>query len=193
MQPKGKLYRMIAVSLMSSIAYVLMLLDFPFPGLPPFLKIDLSDVPALLSGIVFGPVAGITVEAIKNILHYGVQGSMTGVPVGQFANFIAGSLFIVPAAILFRKYRSKKGLTLGLLTGALTMTLMMALLNYVLILPAYTWFLNYDPMTSEMMTQLIITGITPFNLIKSTIVAGLFIMIYYKLSPYLNRMEQRSS
>ena len=58
----------------SSIAYLLMMLDFPFPGLPPFLKIDFSDVPALIAAIIFGPVAGIIVEAIKNILHYGIQG-----------------------------------------------------------------------------------------------------------------------
>lgn len=189
---KGKLYRTISVSIMSSIAYVLMLLDFPFPGLPPFLKIDLSDVPALLCAIVFGPLAGVTVEAVKNVLHYSVQGSMTGVPVGQIANFIAGCLFIVPTSLLFRKYRSKKGLTFGLTTGAFTMTILMAVLNYFLILPAYTWFLNYDQMSSEMMTQLIVTGITPFNLIKSAIVAGLFFMLYLRISPHLKRWEQHT-
>ena len=44
--------------MLSSIAYLLMMLDFPFPGLPPFLKIDFSDVPALIAAIIFGPIAG---------------------------------------------------------------------------------------------------------------------------------------
>ncbi|WP_257348395.1 ECF transporter S component [Pseudalkalibacillus decolorationis] len=190
MQKKGKLYRMIAVSILSSIAYLLMMLDFPFPGLPPFLEIDVSDVPALLAGVVFGPIAGVTVEAIKNGLHYGVQGSMTGVPVGQIANFLAGSLFVVPVSLLFRKYRSKKGLTLGLITGTLSMTLFMAVLNYIIILPAYTWFLGYEQMSTSGMIQFIVKAITPFNLIKSGIVAILFFILYTKIAPHLKRLEQ---
>ena len=97
------------------------------------MKIDFSDVPALIAAIIFGPVAGVIVEAIKNILHYGIQGSLTGVPVGEIANFIAGCLFIGPAAFLFRKYRTVKSLTTGLMLGTITMALIMSVLNYIII------------------------------------------------------------
>ncbi|MBD7962826.1 ECF transporter S component [Fictibacillus sp. Sa2CUA10] len=176
---------MVAVSMLSTIAYVLMMLDFPFPGLPPFLKIDFSEVPALLAAIIFGPAAGIMVEAIKNVLHYGIVGSFTGVPVGQIANFVAGILFILPVSYLFRKKNSVKRLSAGLILGTVLMTFMMGLLNYLIILPAYTWFLGADPMSSQMMLDLILKGITPFNLIKGTIITLLFVALYNRMQPWV--------
>ncbi|WP_228116160.1 ECF transporter S component [Fictibacillus phosphorivorans] len=182
---KGKIKQMVAVSMLSTIAYVLMMLDFPFPGLPPFLKIDFSEVPALLAAIIFGPAAGVMVEAIKNVLHYGIVGSFTGVPVGQIANFVAGILFILPVSYLFRKKNSVKRLSAGLILGTVLMTFMMGLLNYLIILPAYTWFLGADPMSSQMMLDLILKGITPFNLIKGTIITLLFVALYNRMQPWV--------
>lgn len=78
MKQKNSVVQMVSVAMLSSIAYLLMMLDFPFPGFPPFLKIDFSDIPALIAAIVFSPIAGVVVEGIKNILYYGVQGSLTG-------------------------------------------------------------------------------------------------------------------
>ena len=69
MKQKNSVVQMVSVAMLSSIAYLLMMLDFPFPGLPPFLKIDFSDVPALIAAIIFSPIAGVIVEAIKNILY----------------------------------------------------------------------------------------------------------------------------
>ncbi|GGB46455.1 ECF transporter S component [Fictibacillus barbaricus] len=182
---KGKIKQMVAVSMLSTIAYVLMMFDFPFPGLPPFLQIDFSEVPALLAAIIFGPAAGVMVEAIKNVLHYGITGSFTGVPVGQLANFVAGILFILPVSYLFRKKHTVKRLSIGLVFGTVLMTFMMGLLNYVIILPAYTWFLGADPMSSQMMIELILKGIAPFNLIKGTIITLLFIALYNRMQPWV--------
>jgi riboflavin transporter FmnP len=190
---KGKVKQMVAVSMLSTIAYVLMMLDFPFPGLPPFLKIDFSDVPALLAAIIFGPLAGIMVEAIKNMLHYGIVGSFTGVPVGQLANFIAGIMFILPVSYMFRKKHTVKRLSMGLITGTVLMTLMMGLLNYLIILPAYTWFLGAEPMTNQSMINLILVGITPFNLIKGTIITLLFVVLFTRLQPWvIKQMNQQA-
>lgn len=102
-----KVKKLVVISMLSSIAFVLMLLNFPFPGLPDYLKIDFSDVPAIIAILIYGPLAGIAVEAIKNVLQYIIQGSMAGVPVGQIANFIAGTLFILPTAFLFKAELSK--------------------------------------------------------------------------------------
>lgn len=190
---KGKIKQMVAVSMLSTIAYVLMMFDFPFPGLPPFLQIDFSEVPALLAAIIFGPAAGVMVEAIKNVLHYGITGSFTGVPVGQLANFVAGILFILPVSYLFRKKHTVKRLSIGLIFGTVLMTFMMGLLNYVIILPAYTWFLGADPMSSQMMIELILKGIAPFNLIKGTIITLLFIALYNRMQPWvMKQMTQQA-
>jgi riboflavin transporter len=190
---KGKIKQMVTVSMLSTIAYVLMMLDFPFPGLPPFLKIDFSEVPALLAAVIFGPLAGVMVEAIKNMLHYGIVGSFTGVPVGQLANFIAGILFILPVSYMFRKKHTVKRLSIGLVLGTVLMTLTMGLLNYLVILPAYTWFLGAKPMTNDMMINVILVGITPFNLIKGTIIALLFLILFTRLRPWVIRQISSQS
>ncbi|MGR3777575.1 ECF transporter S component [Bacillus paramycoides] len=185
MKQKNSVVQMVSVAMLSSIAYLLMMLDFPFPGLPPFLKIDFSDVPALIAAIIFGPIAGVIVEAIKNVLYYGIQGSLTGVPVGEIANFIAGCLFIGPASFLFRKYRSVKSLTTGLMLGTITMTVIMSVLNYFIILPAYTWFLNSPAMSSDVMRQTIITAILPFNIIKGIVVTIVFVALFSRLKVWV--------
>ncbi|WP_242217241.1 ECF transporter S component [Bacillus cereus group sp. BfR-BA-01380] len=185
MKQQKSVVKMMSVAMLSSIAYLLMMLDFPFPGLPPFLKIDFSDVPALIVAIIFGPLSGVIVEAIKNVLYYGIQGSLTGVPVGEVANFIAGCLFILPASILFRKHQTVKSLTTGLMLGAICMTLIMSVLNYFIILPAYTWFLGQPAMSSGAMRQTIVAAILPFNLIKGIIVTIVFVPLFSRLKVWV--------
>ncbi len=177
--------KMVTVAMLGSISYLLMMLDFPFPGLPVFLRIDFSDVPGLVAAILFGPGAMMIVEATKNILYYVVQGSFMGVPVGEVANFIAGCVFILPAAYFYRKYYSVKGLTTGLVVGTTIMTIGMSILNYYLILPAYTWFLNSPAMSSSAMKQLIITGILPFNIIKGVLVAVVSVLLVSRLQVWM--------
>ncbi|MCA0989042.1 ECF transporter S component [Guptibacillus algicola] len=191
MKTVSKTQRMIVVAMFSSISYLLMLLDFPLPGFPVFLQIDFSDIPALFVAILYGPVAGILVEAIKNFIHYGIQGSFTGVPIGQLANFIAGIFFIVPTSIIFRKFnQTQKGLTIGLILGTILMSAMMGLLNYLLILPAYTWFMGFEAMSASARQALVLKGITPFNLIKGSIVAGIFIVFFIKLKPWFQKQTR---
>ncbi|MDM5154105.1 ECF transporter S component [Bacillus sp. DX1.1] len=185
MKQKKSVVQMVSVAMLSSIAYLLMMFDFPFPGLPPFLEIDFSDVPALIAAIIFSPIAGVIVEGIKNVLHYGIQGSLTGVPVGEVANFIAGCIFIAPAAFLFRKHRTVKSLTTGLMLGTISMTLIMSVLNYFIILPAYTWFLNSPAMSSGVMRQTIVTAILPFNLIKGIVVTVVFVALFSRLKVWV--------
>lgn len=187
MNQSRRVKKMVTVGMLSGISYLLMWLSFPLPLLPPFLSVDFSDVPALLAAIIFGPVAGITVEAIKNILHYIVQGSMTGVPVGQLANFTAGVLFILPTYFIFNKIRTTKGLGLGLVVGTVSMAVIMSVLNYYIFLPAFTYFLNVPSGSSAQMIEGIVKGILPFNIIKGLIVTFLFLLLYKKLAIWLDR------
>ena len=71
----NKVRRLVSISMLSSIAFILMMLSFPILGAFPYLKIDFSDIPALLAVILYGPGAGIAVEAIKNVLNYFIAGS----------------------------------------------------------------------------------------------------------------------
>ena len=167
-----RLRKMIIIAMLGSIGTILMQFNFPLPALPPFLKIDFGEVPAVLAVLTMGPVAGITVEVIKNIMHWLFTGSPTGFPVGELANFATGVLFILPIYFIFNKFRNTKGLATGLIAGTVSMAIGMSLLNYAVFLPMYTYFLNYPAESGSVLYKTIVLGILPFNLIK-----GIFIMI----------------
>ncbi|OIK13600.1 ECF transporter S component [Bacillus sp. MUM 13] len=187
---ESKVKKMVTVAMLGSLAYLLMLLNFPFPGLPPYLKIDFSDLPALVAALIFGPLAGILVEFIKNLLDFVVIGSPTGVPVGHIANFVAGVVFVLPAYYIYKKASSKKGMTLGLAGGAVSMAILMSLLNYFVFLPAYTMFMGWAAMSGEQTRQLVTTAILPFNMIKGVLMGIVFMLLFTRLHPWINKQAR---
>ena len=178
---------LVSIGMLSSISYVLMLLNFPLPPFPQFLMIDFSDIPALIAALIFGPLAGILVELIKNILDYFMTGSATGVPVGHISNFIAGILFILPTYYVYNKLKTKKGMTFGLVAGSIIMAVMMSILNYFVFLPAYTFFLNAPAMSAPAMRTMIVSGILPFNIVKGLIITIVFMLIFARMSTWINK------
>ncbi|GGD06250.1 ECF transporter S component [Pontibacillus salipaludis] len=190
MKPRGqssKLFKLITLSLMSTISLLLMLLDFPLPFLPGFLKVDFSDVPALFAALIFSPVAGIIVEAMKNGLHF-MLGS--GDPIGASANFLAGVMFILPVSLLYHRFKSVKGVVSGLVTGTIVMTLGMSVLNYLVILPAYTWLMGFEVAGSKM--AYVTAFIMPFNAVKGIIVGMLFVPLFVKMRPWFEQKQTKS-
>ena len=96
---------MIKISLLSAIAVVLMYFDFPIIPAFPWLKIDLSELPALMGGFAYGPVVGGIIVVLKVILRFLIKGTETGF-VGEAANIIVGLALVVPAAWLYHKNKS---------------------------------------------------------------------------------------
>ena len=132
-QQTKNLNKLIKIALLSAIAVVLMYFDFVIPFIPfSWLKIDLSDVPALMGAFAFGPMAGVIIELLKNILIIIVKGSETML-VGQLANFMVGCAFVVPAAWIYHKNKSKKTAIFGMLLGALSIQLVGILANIYII------------------------------------------------------------
>ena len=41
---QNKLQRLILISILAALSFILMLLQFPIPFMPPFLMVDLSDI-----------------------------------------------------------------------------------------------------------------------------------------------------
>jgi len=121
MNNSKRLRRMMIIAMLASVATILMQFNFPLPALPPFLKVDFGEIPAVLAVMTLGPAAGIAVELIKNLLHWFLSGSPTGVPVGEIANFATGVLFILPIYYIYNKFRTAKGLTTGLIAGTVSM------------------------------------------------------------------------
>lgn len=181
---KRPLFHTTLVAMMAGISFVIMYFDFPLPFFPPYLKIDFSEIPALITAIVIGPAAGIMVELLKNILHYVVKGSETGIPVGQMANFLAGSILVLGTSFIYRRNPSKKGLLLGLIFGSVLMTVAMSIANLYFILPFYEKLAGYTMTYAQRLTTVLV-GIGPFNLIKGLILTAIMIPMYLSLKPRL--------
>ena len=189
----NKLRIMIAVGMLSSISFVLMLFNFPLPALPPFLKVDFSDVPALIAAITMGPVAGILVALFKNVLYWLFNGSLTGVPVGEMANFATSVLFMFPVYVIYRKVSTTKGLAFGLIVGVLTMAIGMSVLNYAVFLPMYTYFLNVPATTGTALRDMIVLGILPFNFIKGVLLSAVIIVLFNTMKTWLDKQRAQFS
>lgn len=184
----SKIQKMVKIGILGAIGYVLMILNFPFPGFPAFLQIDFSDVPALIAAIVMGPMAGIMVELLKNILDFMMTGSDTGIPVGHFANFIGGVSFILPVYYLYKKTGSKKGMIIGLIGGTIILAGFMSVMNYYVLLPVYSKLLGWN-MSGPEIRSYITAAIIPFNLIKGSIIAVVFYLLFDKLQGWFMKQS----
>lgn len=184
----SKLSKLIILALLGTISLVLFFVNFPLPFLPPYLKIDFSDVPALMASLIFSPIAGVIVVGIKNLLYLATSGA--GDPIGVAANFLAGVLFVVPVSIIYHRFKGVKSIVSGLVTGTVIMAAGMSVLNYFFILPAYAWFMGWE-MTDTVIWTSVIAGVLPFNVLKGIIVALLFVPLYIKLKSWIEQNQAR--
>lgn len=179
------LLRLIILSLLGTISFVLFFLNFPLPPLPAYLKVDFGDVPALIGALILSPVAGVIIIAIKNILYLIIGG---GSPVGVVANFLAAVMFVLPVAIIYHKVKGVKSIISGLVIGTIIMAIGMSILNYLVILPIYAFFMGMEEMKIEAVKRAaVIYGILPFNLLKGLIVGLIFIPLFVKLHVWIDK------
>lgn len=188
---------MVKTSVLSVLAFLIMYLEMPLWFTPPFLKVDLSDIPALIGAFSLGPVTGVIIELLKNILNIAIEGTTTGA-VGELANFFVGSIFVFVAGIIYQNKKSFKNAVLGMITGAVAMTLAAAVLNYYFLIPFYAKLFG---VTVEQYVELgaqvnrfvsdyktfILYGIVPFNLFKGIMVSIITIPLYKRVSPILHK------
>ncbi len=189
----SKTNTLVKTSMLSVIAFVLMMLESQIPFFPEFLKIDLSDLPALIAGLAMGPLAGVSVEAVKNILH--LLMTTTG-GIGELANFVIGSSFVIPAALIYRHKKNKVTALIGLVVGVAVMSLTGALANYYVLLPFYSTFMPIDAIIAmsakanpaiKDLWSLILYGIVPFNIFKGLVLSVLTLAVYKRISQILHQ------
>ena len=175
--------RLITISMFSAIAFILTFLKFPLPFLPPYLTLDFSDVPTLLATFIFGPLSGLLVALIKNILNFLFN---IGDPVGPVANFLAGASFLLIAYFVShrKQYSSRRSLIIGLVAGTIAMTIVLSILNYFVLLPLYGMIFNLGDVFTNLKV-IILSGIIPFNIIKGCVISIIFILLYRRLKKVL--------
>lgn len=186
--------RALAVTAMlSAAATVLMALDFPIPFLiPPFVKMDFSELPALLAAFALGPASGAAVCLVKNLVNL-TMSSTQGV--GELCNFLLGICFVVPAGLIYKRRRTRSGALVGSLIGAAVMAVCSVPINYFISYPFYTTFMPLDtiigmyqaliPSVDGLLACLVIFN-APFTLLKGLLDMALEFLIYKPLSRLLH-------
>ncbi|WP_210135573.1 ECF transporter S component [Staphylococcus sp. GDX8P80P] len=178
--------RLITISMLSAIAFILTFIKFPLPFLPPYLTLDFSDVPTLLATFLLGPVAGIIVALIKNILNFLFN---MGDPVGPVANFLAGVSFLLSAYYVTKRQRqhahTPSSLVIGLAIGTIVMTIVLSVLNYFVLLPLYGMIFNLGDVFNNLKI-VILSGVIPFNIIKGVVISIIFVLLYNRLKRVLS-------
>lgn len=197
----GKLNRLVKMSLLGVIGFLLMFIEVPIPIFPEFLKIDISDLPALIGAFALGPTAGIGIELLKNILHGIFKGGTAFI--GELANFVVGSVLVFSAGYVYNKNKSRNSAVLGLVVGTITMTVVASVFNYFVLLPLYEKVLHFPinaivAMGSKVnshitdINSLIVWSIAPFNLIKGAVVSVLTMAAYKSVSSILHEDVSRN-
>jgi len=167
------------VGIFSAIAFVLQMIGGMLPKVKGFLEIEASDLPALIISLALGPLAGVMVELIKNLLHATV--STTGF-IGEFANFFINGTFVFVCGTIYNYKRTRKGAILSLIISTLVLVVAGVFVNIYFMLPLYSMT---QSLTLNERVVLATTIMAPFNLIRGTILSLVTVLIYKKISGFL--------
>ena len=134
---KWSIQKLIYTAMLAAVAGVLMSLEFSVPMMPPFYKVDFSDVPSVIAVFLMGPVSGICVEVIKLLIKLITVGTNT-MYVGELANLIAAFLFVWPLWFLYQKLgANRKSAVEALLLSIVIRTACACFINANITLPLY--------------------------------------------------------
>ena len=181
----GKTEKMVTLSLLAGIAYLLMFLEIPILPVFGWLKLDFSDIPILIGAFLYGPISGILVAFIRSTLNFVTSGGNLGALIGNGAGFLATVCYLLPIYGLMKKQHTNKNLIKGIIYATVLMTIFMSVANYFVITPFYLNVLGMDFGMS--IATMILYGIIPFNLIKGTAVGVAFFVVYKKVIPVLEK------
>ena len=182
------------VSILGAVASMLFFWSFSVvPGVP-FYKMDFSNIPVLLGTFAMGPLAGVLILAVKSLsglLH------STSMYVGELADFLIGLGMVIPAGLMYRRQKTRKGAIAGMVIGTVLATLVAAATNIYIMIPFFSaaygmpiqQIVNmgkgFIPSISSL-AEFVLYITTPFNLLKWSVLSVIGALLYKPLSPVLH-------
>ncbi|MFI3325822.1 MAG: ECF transporter S component [Clostridia bacterium] len=194
----NKTRKMTITAILSAVSSVLMFFSINVPLMPSFIKLDLSDLPAVFAAFALGPVSGVVVCLVKNVVNLFFS---TTAGIGEISNFLLGSSFVLITGLIYKKHKTKKGAIIGSVLGALVMALFSVVTNFFIVYPIYFNFLPLDAIlgmynvinpfvgtepTNENLLKALITFNMPFTFIKGMLSVIITFLIYKPLSPVIH-------
>lgn len=181
----------VVTAMLAAVAFILMLLEFSVPIMPGFIKMDFSELPALIAAYALGPWWGALVCLLKNLLHLTITATAGA---GELANCALGVALVVPAGYIYKINKCKGFALLGAAVGAAFMALISFPINYFFTYPIYSWIIPMDqiiaayrkimPAVDSIGKALLIFNV-PFTFVKGLITAAITFVIYKPLSPLI--------
>ena len=191
MKKKFDTRKMVRVSILGLMGYVLLEFNMRLPMFPSFIKLDVANLPSIIGSITMGPVAGVSVEFVKNIIKALLSSETIGI--GEVSNFICGASLVMPLGFIYKKIPNIKGYILGSVAGVLSLAIVASMSNYFFIIPAYAIaFGGIEAIIALAakvnanvtdLSALIVFAIIPFNLVKGTLNVVLGYIIYKFVKP----------
>ena len=189
---KNNTKKIARIGVLAAVAGILFLI----PGIPMFqdiYKLDFSTLPALLGAFSMGPLAGVMIVLIKDIIGCITSNSMY---VGELADFLVSSALVVTASLWYRRNRTFKGALVGMSMGIVLMTIVGALANYYILIPFYIHVKGFPVAALIGMMAALVPAIDnlwevilfitiPFNIVKGLVLCGITAVLYKRLSPLL--------
>ncbi|MBQ9611500.1 MAG: ECF transporter S component, partial [Lachnospiraceae bacterium] len=187
--------KIVMIGMFSAIAGILYCFDFALPIAPSFYKLDFSELPALIGGFAFGPVAGVLIEFLKVLIKLLLKSTSTAF-VGDLANFLIGSMLVLPASVVYRFRKGRTAALMGCIAGTLIMTVFGTAFNAIYLLPAFSklYGMPLDVILGmgtainagvKDIWSFVLLMVAPINLIKGTLVSVLTMLLYKKLTPII--------
>lgn len=196
MQKKFNARKLAVTAVMGAVAAVLMFLSFSVPVIPSFVKLDFSELPALIAAFSMGPLSGAAVCFVKNLVNV-LFTSTAGA--GELCNFLMGVTFVVPAGLIYKKQKNLKGAVIGSLVGAAVMAVCSLPINYFISYPAYSLFYGLttdiilgmyraiNPNVGSLFDALLWFN-APFTFVKGLCDVVLTFLVYKRLSPVIKKL-----
>ena len=195
---RNRTHKLTVTAMLSAVAFILMFIEFPIPALiPSFVKLDISDLPELLAAFSLGPVYGVAVTFLKNLLHIVFKGTSSAY-VGELCNFLLGAVFSLVAGFIYQRKKSRKSALIGAIIGAVLMAIVSVPMNYYVVYPAYVvcygmpleaiigMYQAILPSADSLIKCLTIFNM-PFTFCKGMLDVLLCFLIYKPLSPLLHK------
>ena len=194
MTTQKKTHKITITAMMAAVGVLLQFLEFPMPFLvPPFVKMDFSELPALLASFSLGPVYGVAVCLLKNCFK--LLTTYSG-GIGELGNFLMGAAYTYVAGVVYRRVKTRKGALLASGLGSIAMAVASVPINYYITYPFYTKLMPLDaimdayasirPGANGLLECLLLFNM-PFTFVKGVLVAAICFLIYKSLSPLLHK------
>lgn len=175
--------KLVVMAMMSAISLGLFLLRFPIPGMPPNLKINIADLPAAIISFAYGPLPGLCVCLVRNLLSFFLPGigENSGI-VGELANFCVTAMYILPMGFIYRFWKNKKGAVIALIVATICMVITCIPINIFVMFPLYAPGMELSARFAMVMSMYV-----PFNLIKGFLNSLLTFILYKHISHLIKK------